>query len=783
MRVLSHHERRCRRTTSASAESSQSAPSRTINPRNLVAPPPRSTRLRDQLIEKFHHQDAELIFDIRSIRRKLNYRENLDERPRKRARREAIQCRCYLAVWDNRQGHRKPEPILKRSEDCAVTPTETTSDNHAIDIELEGPFRIPAKEFFVPIVDRNGQLSKWAVGDKYLLEIKIIPCNISQLWPPLPILSKSDDSLMRGLVKRDDLAFTEGMLVSNYSNLPHAPPEGVPLNIAFDQGGRTFKTKYGLEVNAEWTYPHLYDAKLKKEEEMMVSQREDEEKMDPLCRSIEYGQKAQTSQRRLNEPELLPLLKPTIKISYVWDIETKTAVPREFRTTSIEGLYCPVCHIQESTSLKRLQFHLCTNHEKYKFSIESKKYDTEAKRLERVIFRVEVADIVRPRAANRVKDEREFTWQRPKQPFEIEAYISGEQSWVGALPRRRTAAATASVIPHPGILTSNASSQNLTTPRTDIFRPSAKVPEIPSPDRRRFQVPKAKTRRKTSFYRSINHKAMETGEMLSETDDDIDDTWLVKRHHDTLDETEGLTRTERRFRQRWNAHIMSEGCPNTRYTSDSLIRFVRKNMTWLRGTEDEADIFAQFQDLAARLMESGVINSSILKDCLQMVRDGGNSRGRNPTPTNFDVFSLFRKATKAAVDDSGPNRGSNLQTDISEVPGETQDGDDNNDETSDVGPREPPKRTDPVKQTVYLTPASDSQSRDAISVQQPTTTEPKKHHSPATGFCGTCNNFIDQPKRRAITCSYIVSLFLSFFDLLSVRNGIPSLVLPRSYTM
>ena len=782
MRVLDHHKKRSRRPTRSLTGITKNGVSARTPQENLVTPPPRSTRLRDQLIEKFHQQDAELVFDVRSIRRKLNYRENLDQRPRKLLKREAIDCRCYFAVWDNRQGHRQLEPILKRSEVCLVTPADTASDAHAVDIDLEGPFRVPAREFFVPLVDKNGHVARWAIGDKYLLEIKIIPCHTSELWPPIPILSKSEDSLMRDFGKRNDLAFIEGMLISNYTNLPHAPPDDVPLNIAFDQGGRTFKTKYGLEVNAEWTYPHAYDARIKKEEEIMASRREKEEKADALCLSIESGRNAKARRPRLSEPKLPSPFKPKVKVSYIWDIETQTPVPRDFRTVSLEGLQCPVCHTPESPSLKRLQFHFCNNHDKYKFSIESKEHDPSIKRLVSVTIRVEVAEIVRPRAANHVKDEREFSWERPERPFDIDAYVSGEQSWAGALPRRRTATTQSQPA---STLTPTISIQSAAVLRRDTFRSSIDVPEIPLPVHKKFQIPKSKTRRKTSFYRSINHRATETGEKLSETDDDIDDDWLIKRQRDTIDDTKGLSRAEKEFRQRWNAHVISEGCPGARYTSDSLVRFVRRNAAWLRGDDHDLDMFAQFQDLATKLTERGVIDSRVLNDCSRMIRDRGDSWRKETTPTNKDVFGLVFEAASAARNDPSSSEEAedlNLHKDIVEEAEGIKTVHDDNDRISEAARREKPNRTENAqhsegnieKATTTSTP--DPQSTAAAPMPQSTTSEPKSQYSPANGFCGICNKYIDRPKRNAITCSYHVSL-IQFF---SFNAYFPRTVFPFS---
>ncbi len=750
MRVLNHHAKRRRLGSQSSAVSLQTHPSRRKSQAELVTPPPRSTRLRDQLIEKFHQEDAELIFDVRSIRRKLNYRENLDQRPLKRVKREAVPCRCYLAVWDNREGHRQLEPILKRSEDCVVTPADTASDAHAVEIELESPFRIPAREFFVPIVDKDGGITKWAVGDKYLLEIKIIPCNTSDLWPPIPILSKSEESLTRDLAKRKDLSFTEGMLISNYTNLPHAPPVTVPLNVAFDQGGRTFKTKYGLEVNSEWTYPHFYDAKIKKEHSILAKKIEEEERIDPLCRSIDSYciAKSRTSPiRKLDD--FLPLV-PTVKVSYIWDIETRVPVPRESRTASLEGLYCPICQNQEFTDLKRLRFHFVNNHDKYTFSIEDEEHDLHSKGLKCVTFRVEVAETIRPRAANHVKDEREFSWQRPEEPFDIDAYIAGEQSWVGALPRRRTAAAPAPSRPLQDTTTNTvAQAEGVVKPRS-TFRPATEVSELPIPVRKKFHVPVARTIKRTSFYRSINHRAMETGEMLSETDDDIDDDWWIKRHHDTTAETEDLTAEEKEFRQRWDTHVMSEGCPTARYVSDTLVRFVRSNAAWLKGVNGKGDMLVQFQDLISLLMERGLIDARVVKDCQRIIHDGEDLEGKQAPAAGKSEEVNDASLHRELYQDAGAQVGAEKNT--ANCVKTTSDQFSDGTGLSEV-----------VAGGLYTdisSPGFGPQAGlDDVSQQSPSPSRAKRvQHTIGNGCCGTCHKYVHRPKRNAITCSNLVSL-------------------------
>ena len=251
--------------------------------------------------------------------------------------------------------------------------------------------------------------------------------------------------------------------------------------------------------------------------------------------------------------------------------------------------------------------------------------------------------------------------------------------------------------------------------------------------------------------------------MLSETDDEIDDAWLIKRHHDTIGETEGLTRAEKSFRQRWNAHMISEGCPSGRYISDSLVRFTRENSAWLRGSDHELDMFIQYQNLTAKLMERGVIESNILHDCLRIIRNAREPRLERTASTNQDVPGLFLEGAPAAENRSTPGVSLDMRTDTVEGLRGMKTVDDENDKISNARGREDSKGMGVIQhphrgnETATAISTFDSQAGSSFRVEQSRTSERKLHNPPANGFCGTCNNFIDRPKRNAITCSYSVS--------------------------
>ena len=373
---------------------------------------------------------------------------------------------------------------------------------------------------------------------------------------------------------------------------------------------------------------------------------------------------------------------------------------------------------------------------------------------------------MRPRAADHITDERVFSWQRPERPFDIHDYVSGEHSWVGAPPRRRTAATAAQHQP-PQVATLSTSIQAAgLTGRKSLFRSSTEVPQIPLPNRKKFRVPVAKTTKKTTFYRSVSHRAMDTGEILSETDDDVDDQWLIKRQHDSIADTEGLTEVEKRFRQKWNAHVLSEGCPSARYISDSLIRFVRGNVVWLAGSDEDVGMFVQFQQLTSVLMERGMIDAKVLRDCFQVIRDGKDVREKQTSEFTADVPGQLVKAATRAVDD--PSGAQELNP--HEKPLQYQEGlagrENNASEGTEAASHQMCNESNHAgashrgQKMATSTPDPGSQPRE--SQQTPMSTEAERtHHVTATDFCSVCNTHIRRPKRNALTCSTSVRLVQS----------------------
>jgi len=214
--------------------------------------------LRQSLGKVHEDQSAVLSLDLRNIRKKLNWKENKsysDARPRKRARLETSLCHAHLSIWDNSPGKEQLDPLVSETEVCEIITPRAELDPVAgkyLELKLENPFVIAAKKLRVPV--KKGKETVLDFASNYFLEIKLVPTRSDDTWPPIPLLGKSegDQSRKLGALVKENL---QDSLLLRYQHLPQPPESDSPLSVFYLNEGVTFRTKYGVEVDAKWMCP------------------------------------------------------------------------------------------------------------------------------------------------------------------------------------------------------------------------------------------------------------------------------------------------------------------------------------------------------------------------------------------------------------------------------------------------------------------------------------------------------------------------------------------------
>jgi len=146
------------------------------------------------------------------------------------------------------------------------------------------------------------------------------------------------------------------------------------------------------------------------------------------------------------------------------------------------------------------------------------------------------------------------------------------------------------------------------------------IPSPPRPIRQKHRVP-AVADPDISFYRRVSMRPLEENELLSESEDDVDTTWLSQRHRDSLALNPSLDLKPRRrqFYQRFDAHFDAEGAVtrHAAYLGRMLIRFTQENAVWLKHTEG---MMKEFGIEARKMVIEEVVKEEDVGRCFDIVR-------------------------------------------------------------------------------------------------------------------------------------------------------------------
>lgn len=156
-----------------------------------------------------------------------------------------------------------------------------------------------------------------------------------------------------------------------------------------------------------------------------------------------------------------------------------------------------------------------------------------------------------------------------------------------------------------------ANSINSTTGQNQ--RRARQVQERPVRTKKRYPVPAAPLG--ITFFRSCSRRPLVTGECISESDDDADDTWIKSRKSAEFDKRVNLSATTKEFLKIYDTHMRSEQLHSDVHARDALVRFAREQGEWLL-RNDATEVFKQKLD---ELLEDHIITEDVHSTCLEHV--------------------------------------------------------------------------------------------------------------------------------------------------------------------
>lgn len=222
---------------------------------------------------------------------------------------------------------------------------------------------------------------------------------------------------------------------------------------------------------------------------------------------------------------------------------------RATRVMTNECLFCP--SRKADATFDELHFHYLTMHDHFVYAVT---HDGETIRVD-----IETIDRSGQRPTSSNGDGFEMNWVQPPITFDLPAYLRGDNVWLTgkpAVPRRAR-----SVDPERTI-------RKASTAATTAPKDASEVLPILPRQRKRFVVPNVPG---VTFFRNVSKRRVEPGELLSESDDNLDTEWLETRQR--LRKIDNLDVDTESFVRLFDKHIAEEHPSGDRYLADTLVRF------------------------------------------------------------------------------------------------------------------------------------------------------------------------------------------------------------------
>ncbi|KAL2193514.1 hypothetical protein P885DRAFT_72124 [Corynascus similis CBS 632.67] len=248
--------------------------------------------------------------------------------------------------------------------------------------------------------------------------------------------------------------------------------------------------------------------------------------------------------------------------------------PEQVQTDKFACLLCGA----ENDRLSQLRAHYLS-HPQYDFCFEFKP-------------KIGCCVTVKPNATNHGSPLRPRVYQLglPVKPLDLDKYVDGDDSWV-----------TSRLGPDNG---------------REVFRGTPSQGGR-TRTRRRVLVPKTKQ----PLFDPLSKVQLQPGTPISQRE--IDDSWLLLKHRDNLQDFIDLNAAEKEYLQAWDAFILRQHISSPQYLPRHFLRFVREKAGWLVARRARADEFSKH---VATLLARRVLPDAAIFEATQLLNDARNRR-------------------------------------------------------------------------------------------------------------------------------------------------------------
>lgn len=493
-----------------------------------------------------------------------------------------LPCKVGINVVDTRS-----TKIRTYSQTVNATVVQDSSNDRfpIFSIELDKPFLIELEKLFVVAeTGSNGYRWKRTLTTKYTLEVKIY-CNDSE--DTADFLGRLED---RPPAVYSEVLAKEGILKALWENLPECPPEGHLLGLKRAHGHKLLDLEYKLEISMGWT----------------------RKRESPLQRYNQKLAETQRADRQLPTPSASDDLDKQLR-KYVISYNFREGLI--VKSTTVEGLYCPFCRNGgEQPNFHHLQLHLMLHHDHFEFEADQRhsQGSSEVRMTLWMSLSEKETGADKP-VVDRSPEEEKQNWIAPDRPFNIRDFVRGKDKW-GRQPKARTLSGK-----RKGGKDRDRDYITHTEHHPVLKRPALDdVQDLPQHSPKKRKVPDVP---RVRFYHTSSKQVIEPGEEVAESDDYVDDSWLMQNQTHALEEL-GITGAAQEFTNAFNEYLAREQSDSSVLTREALVRFARRYHEELQDIKWQR----QFRAKLNLLRGVGIISDDTVSHCVRKLSGGSDVR-------------------------------------------------------------------------------------------------------------------------------------------------------------
>jgi hypothetical protein len=287
-------------------------------------------------------------------------------------------------------------------------------------------------------------------------------------------------------------------------------------------------------------------------------------------------------------------MEPRYKLTFVYGNDTLER----------SELVCPHCSKRKTSDIEDLKMHLISWHEYFDYHVTLERVDEHG--VEHWRFESEVANY---RAGQRASDTADEPFDvrvlAPVKPFDRRRYLAGDDEFERSARLSKPAKSAKAKLATSGLKV---------VPGPRPRKLPEQVQSRPRRKKKTFVVPKAPEG--ITFFRSVSKRPLQPGEVISESDDELDEGWMYQRKYAEIDKT-GLPEASKRFMKIFDDFMHEENLQSDMHAGDSIIRFARE--CGIRIWND--DILDEFTKKLDELIDEEMISMEIYDKALEIVRD------------------------------------------------------------------------------------------------------------------------------------------------------------------